>query len=199
MARKPAAKTPARRAGDLTPKQQRFVAEYLVDLNATQAAIRAGYSAKTAHVIGPENLGKPEVAAAVQEGMAKRSMRTMVTADRVLEEAARLAFADIRGFYRDDGTIKPASEWTADQAAALASVETVEKAGGDVLIRKIKLWDKRATLETLFRHLGLLKDRVEHSVAGGVLVVPAPVDPTAWAAAAAAQQARLVAPDDAAD
>ena len=68
----------------LTPKQERFVAEYLIDLNATQAAIRAGYSEKTAQMIGSENLAKPMVAAAVAAAVAKRSERTEITQDYVL-------------------------------------------------------------------------------------------------------------------
>jgi phage terminase small subunit len=68
----------------VTPKQEAFVAEYLKDLNATQAAIRAGYSGKTAYSIGEENLKKPEIAAAVQEAMDKRAERTEITQDYVL-------------------------------------------------------------------------------------------------------------------
>ena len=68
----------------LTPKQERFVAEYLIDLNATQAAVRAGYSEKTAQMIGSENLAKPMVAAAVAAAVAKRSERTNITQDYVL-------------------------------------------------------------------------------------------------------------------
>jgi phage terminase small subunit len=69
--------------GDLTAKQQRFVEEYLIDLNATQAAIRAGYSEKTAYSIGNENLSKPEIAKAIETAQQERSQRTEITADRV--------------------------------------------------------------------------------------------------------------------
>lgn len=69
----------------MTPKQKAFVREYLVDLNATQAAIRAGYSKRTAHVIGHENLKKPEIAAAIEVAMDQRTKRTEITADYVLE------------------------------------------------------------------------------------------------------------------
>jgi len=78
----------------LTPKQSLFVKEYLVDLNATQAAIRAGYSEKTAGVIGLENLGKPLIADAIEEAMKERGRRTEITADRVLKEIERLALFD---------------------------------------------------------------------------------------------------------
>lgn len=77
----------------LTEKQKRFVAEYLVDLNATQAAIRAGYSEKTAEVIGYENLRKPQIAAAVDKAIKEREGRTEITQDKVLKELGKVAFA----------------------------------------------------------------------------------------------------------
>lgn len=80
----------------LTPKQQRFIDEYLVDLNASQAAIRAGYSARRADAIGYENLRKPEIAAAIRDAQAARSERTGITADRVLAELWSIATADYR-------------------------------------------------------------------------------------------------------
>lgn len=83
-------------ASDLTAKQAQFVAEYLIDLNATQAAIRAGYSAKTAYSQGQRLLTNVEVAASVAAAMAKRAERTEITADRVLQELAKIGFSDIR-------------------------------------------------------------------------------------------------------
>ena len=77
----------------LTAKQQRFVEEYLVDLNATQAAIRAGYSPETARSIGSENLSKPDIADAIAEGRAKLSEKCEVTAERVIRELALIGFA----------------------------------------------------------------------------------------------------------
>ena len=77
----------------LTNKQQRFVDEYLLDLNAAAAAVRAGYGAKNADVVGSQNLAKPNVAAAIRERMADRRQRTEITQDRVLEELAHIAFA----------------------------------------------------------------------------------------------------------
>lgn len=73
-------------SGALTPKQARFVAEYLIDLNATQAAIRAGYSAKTAYSIGNENLSKPEIAAAIAAGQGKVAAKLDITAEKVLRD-----------------------------------------------------------------------------------------------------------------
>ena len=70
---------------NLTPKQQRFVEEYLIDLNATQAAIRAGYSEKTAKEIGSENLTKPNIAKAIQEAQENLSNKTQLTVDMVVQ------------------------------------------------------------------------------------------------------------------
>ena len=78
----------------LTPKQARFCEEYLVDLNATQAAIRAGYSVESAGSIGSENLTKPEIRARIETAMAERSKRTGINADRVLRELGRIAFVN---------------------------------------------------------------------------------------------------------
>ena len=79
----------------MTKKQKRFVEEYLIDLNATQAAIRAGYSPATAKEIGCENLTKPNISEAIAKAMAERSRRTGVNQDRVLQELAKIAFAKI--------------------------------------------------------------------------------------------------------
>jgi phage terminase small subunit len=122
--------------GVLTPKQRRFVDEYLVDLNATQAAIRAGYSARraassrTAHVIGPENLGKPEIAAAVREAIDARAARTLVEADRVLHELSRVAFSDIRTLFDEQGALRNVADLSDDEAAAVAAVGVVEQFEG---------------------------------------------------------------------
>lgn len=154
----------------LTPKQRRFVEEYLIDLNATQAAIRAGYSPKTAHSAGPRLLENVDVARAIDAGIDARSARVLVEADRVLKELGRIAFLDPRGFFNEKGALKQPHELTEEQAAALASIETAEVFDGRgserVLVgyaRKLKFWDKIGALELAMRHLGLLKERVEHS------------------------------------
>ncbi len=84
----------------LTPKQARFVQEYPIDLNAAQAAIRAGYNARTARVIGHENLTKPHIAAAIEKAMAERAERTEVTADLVVGELRKIAFANIADYMK---------------------------------------------------------------------------------------------------
>lgn len=90
----------------LTEKQQRFVDEYLIDLNATQAAIRAGYSAKTADVQGSRMLGNVKVQQAISEAMAERSKRTGVNQDRVVLELAKIAFVKMTDIVDNQGRIK---------------------------------------------------------------------------------------------
>lgn len=111
----------------LTLKQQLFVAEYLIDLNATQAAIRAGYSPKTAQEQSSRLLSKAMVAQAVAEGARIRCEKAELTAVRVLEEIRRIAFFDVRTLFDERGNLKPVTEWTAEQAACVASVEVIRR------------------------------------------------------------------------
>lgn len=152
----------------LNPKQQRFVAEYLVNLNATQAAIKAGYSAKTAESQGSRLLSNAKVAALVAEGQAKRLDKAELTAVRVLEELRRLAFSDLRRLFDEQGNLRQIHELSAEDAACLASIEVVRENAqpGDGHmdnIHKIKVYDKTKALDMLAKHFGLLVERVEHS------------------------------------
>lgn len=144
----------------LTSKQQAFVNEYLVDLNATQAAMRAGYSKRTAQWQGPQLLRKTHVAAAISEAKARRAARVEITQDRVLEEIARLALFDIRKLVNDDGTPRPLQELDDDTAAAIGGIDiarvgNAEVGVGEVL--KFKLIDKARALEMLGKHLGIFE------------------------------------------
>jgi len=163
-------------ADNLTAKQARFVAEYLVDLNATAAARRAGYSARNADKIGPELLGKTRIKDAIERAQEDRAKRTAVTSDRVVAELAKLAFANLGDFMKPGADGDPYVDFSAltrDQSAALAEV-TVEDfkdgrgdSGRDVRRIKFKLADKRAALVDLGRHLGLFVERHEHSGPAG--------------------------------
>lgn len=145
----------------MTKKQKRFVEEYLIDLNATQAAIRAGYSPDTAKEIGCENLTKPNISAEVSKAMAERSKRTGVNADRVVMELAKIAFVNADDVINSkDATLK--EDVSRDDTAAIQSVK-VKKFGDDGLEREIKMADKIKALELLGRHLGMFKDKVEVS------------------------------------
>lgn len=157
----------------MTPKQERFVAEYLIDLNATQAAIRAGYSSKTAASIGEELLRKPEIGQAVEAGRAKLMAKTNITAERVLQEMGRLAFSDVRNLFNADGSLKPLHTLTPEDSACIAGLEVIIKnaeAGDGHMdkVHKIKVWDKSKNLENLAKHLGLFVAKVEHS--GGITI-----------------------------
>ncbi|WP_019646187.1 terminase small subunit [Novispirillum itersonii] len=154
----------------MSAKARRFVDEYMIDLNATQAAIRAGYSARSAKTQGSHLMTRPEVQAAVAAAQAGRSRRTEITADRVVEELARVAFFDLRRVFRPDGALIPVADLPEDVAAALAAVDlaTVGKGEGAVEhIAKIKTADKLRALENLARHLGMFRERVEVSGPGG--------------------------------
>ena len=137
----------------LTDKQKRFVEEYLVDLNATQAAVRAGYSEKTAGQIGEQNLKKLEVQAALQEAMADRSARTEITQDMVLRELAAIGFSNAVDYVQIDqnGMVKltPTGSLTQEQQRVIAGIKD-GKYGVE-----LKLYDKLSALELLGRHLGL--------------------------------------------
>ncbi len=148
----------------MTPKRERFVDEYLVDLNATQAAIRAGYSAKTACSIGEEILRFPEVQARLTKRMQERAERTEITQDRVLKELGRLAFLDIRKAFDAAGNLKPVHELDDETAAAIAGLEVSEITAGEVTIgnlKKIKLSDKKGALELIGRHLRMWNDKLD--------------------------------------
>lgn len=150
----------------LNPKQSLFCKEYIVDLNATQAAIRAGYSEKTAGQIGDENLKKPKIAEEIERLKAERVERVEVNADEVLRELVRISQSDIRKVFAEDGSLKPMSEWPDAIAACVASVEVDEifdyegsgKNRTKVLVgytKKVKFWDKNKSLEMLGRHMKL--------------------------------------------
>lgn len=151
----------------MNDKQRRFVAEYLVDLNATEAAKRAGYSAKTAHSQGSRLLEDAEIRQAVADGKARQLASADLTAARVLEEIRRLSFSDLRGMFDAQGNLRPIHTLTAEQAACIGSLEVVKKnitAGdGEVdTVIKIKTWDKTRSLEMLAKHFGLLVEKVKH-------------------------------------
>ena len=151
-------------AKKLTPKQQRFVDEYLVDLNATQAAIRAGYSKKTAYRIGASLTQKSSVSIAIQKALARREKRTEITSDMVVRELARIAFSDTRKLFNEDGSMKLPHEMDDDTAAALAGVDTFEESDKGAIIgytRKVKRWDKTRALELLGKHLGMFTDKLK--------------------------------------
>lgn len=147
----------------LSAKQERFVEEYLVDLNATQAAIRAGYSQRTANEQGARLLANVSIAAAIAEAKQARSERTQVTADRVLLELARIGFSDVMQHYEVDegGRLVLTADAPDGASAAVASIKrktrTFTKDDETEVTHEIeyKVWDKNTALANIGKHLGM--------------------------------------------
>lgn len=159
----------------LSPKQEAFCREYLVDLNGTQAAIRAGYSPKGAHVQAAQLLSNPKVSEYLQTLKAERSERTQIDADWVLRRLADDASADISELYDETGQLKPVKDWPKPfRTGLVAGVDTVQERDGQdsegrpeyVTVRKIKLADRAKYLEMIGRHIGVgaFKDKLEVEV-----------------------------------
>ena len=148
----------------LTDKQQRFVDEYLIDLNATQAAIRAGYSAKTADQQGSRMLANVKVKQAVAENQAQRSKRTGVNQDRVVLELAKVAFAKITDIVDSNGRIK--EDASPDDLACIESIKYKESdtTNGGSVEREVKIASKLKALELLGKHLGMWSDKFNVTV-----------------------------------
>lgn len=154
----------------MTKKQKLFVEEYLIDLNATQAAIRAGYSPDSAQQMGSENLSKPVIKNAIDRAIAERSRRTGINQDRVLLELAKVAFLNpIDVINMDGATIR--GEANRDDTACIASVKvkTIPTDDGAITEREVKTYDKLKALELLGKHLGMFTDKLK--VDGGIPVV----------------------------
>lgn len=149
----------------MTQKQKKFIEEYLIDLNATQAAIRAGYSPDSAKEIGCENLTKPNIRACIDKEMAERSKRTGVNADRVVMELAKLAFVNAADVINtEDATLR--EDALVEDTAAIQSVKVkvIPTQNGEGIEREIKMADKIKALELLGKHLGMFKDKVDVSI-----------------------------------
>lgn len=156
----------------MTPKQEAFVREYLIDLNATQAAIRAGYSEATARQIGDENLSKPDIATAIKEALDARAARAQINADYVLNRLVEIDNMDVLDIIDDAMNLKPVHQWPKVWRQYLSGFDVAEmfEGRGDDremtgILKKIKWPDKVKNLELLGKHVGVqaFKDRVEHS------------------------------------
>lgn len=141
----------------LTAKQQRFVEEYILDLNATQAAIRAGYSERTAGRTGHENLKKPEIEAAIQDRMHERSEKTGVDAQYVLNRLHEIDQLDIADLLDDTGKVKPVKQWPKAWRTSISGLDIHELVMGDIetIVRKVKWPDKLRNLELIGKHVNV--------------------------------------------
>ena len=161
----------------LTARQARFVEEYLVDLNASQAAIRAGYSHRTADQQGYQLLQRPDVSAEISQAQASRSQRTQVTTDTVLQHLDEARTADLSDLYDDDGNLKPIKDWPLiwrqGLVAGVEVEELFEGRGEDRehigRLRKVKLADRIKVIELVGKHVGVqaFRDRLEHTGPNG--------------------------------
>ena len=150
---------------NLTPKQQRFVEEYLIDLNATQAAIRAGYSEKTARSIGQRLLTNVDIQKAIEGAQSKRAEQTQIDAAYVLKRLVEIDQMDVLDIMDDQMKIRPVNEWPKVWRQYVVNLENLELSDGEGCFKKIKWPDKVKNLELLGRHVsvGAFKDKVEHS------------------------------------
>lgn len=158
----------------MTPRQRRFISEYLIDHNASGAAVRSGFKGKRPDQAGYEWLRIPEIAQAIKDAETKLLASNELSASRILEEMRRVALSDIRGFFDDRGNLKPISALDAEQGACLASIEVLQRnlttGDGKVdTLHKIKTWDKIRALEMLGKHFALLTEKVD--LRGGLEVV----------------------------
>lgn len=154
----------------LTEKQRIFCEEYLIDLNATQAAIRAGYKAnkkQTFEVIGHQLLKKTSVSKKIEEAMAERSKRTGISQDRVIYELAKIAFLNPEKLINtEDASIRP--DASPEDLACIQSVKIETRDGntGTSIKREVRLCDKMRALEMLGRHLGMFVEKLSVSADG---------------------------------
>jgi len=160
----------------LNPKQARFVQEYLIDLNATQAAIRAGYSKKTAEQLGHQLLQKTSVSEAVVKAQARLSDKNGDLVQKIVDELKIIAFSDIANHTRidpDTGAIcaKGFDEMPPGASRALQSIDENRAIKEDADGNKVtvydkvnfRMWDKLKAIDLLGKHLGMFKERIEHS------------------------------------
>lgn len=158
----------------LTPKQQRFKDEYLVDLNATKAAIRAGYSISTAAQQGARLLKNVNVLKAIAEAKAARSERTKIDADWVLRTLAEEKQADLSDLFDDQGRVRPVKDWpVVFRRGVVVGIESFEEYAGRGderepvgMVRKIKLSDRTRHMELIGRHVDVQAFRDAHALTG---------------------------------
>lgn len=147
----------------LTPKQEMFCYEYLIDFNATQASIRAGYSAASASVIGSRNLANVAIGQRLQELMEERKARVEATSDYVLQRLLEIDRLDLADIVDDEGNVLPIKDWSEEWRKSVAAIDISEVKTANALVKKIKMPDKLKNLELLGKHIGVsaFKERTE--------------------------------------
>ena len=158
----------------LTDKQDMFCREYLIDLNATQAAIRAGYSAKTANRTASENLSKPDIQSRIAELKSQRNDLVGINATYVLNRLVEIDQMDVLDILTSTGELKPVSQWPKVWRTTLSGLDVVEmSAEGNTaaLLKKIKWPDKVKNLELIGKHIDVnaFKETVDHKSSDGTM------------------------------
>ncbi|MBN1999030.1 terminase small subunit [candidate division KSB1 bacterium] len=165
----------------MTVKQKKFIDEYLACNNATQAAIRAGYSLKSARQIGTENLSKPSIRQIIDRHQLDMASEAGVTAERIVLETKRIAFADPRELFKKSGyvLVDDPSKLPDDIAAAISGIDIITNKDGDTTY-KIRFWNKNQALELLAKYLGMLTGKGENvTEETGVIMMPEKKEPGA--------------------
>lgn len=157
----------------LTEKQKIFVAEYIKTKNAKQSAIKAGYSERSADKLGSQLLDKPRVVNAIRQAMDRTQKKIYIAAENVLIELGKIAFADPRKCFNENGDLLPPKEWPDEIASAISEIvveEIKEPYTGDVLghVKKIKFWNKNQALDSLGKHFKLFSDKIEIDIGPGL-------------------------------
>lgn len=182
----------------LTPKQERFIEAYTSSLNASASARAAGYAARRSDVAGSRLLANPAIKRVLAARKARQVERADVSAERVLLELKRLAYANPAMLFDSEGHLKAPHTWTAEEAACVAGFDVVKSASrGDGLvdlILRIRFWDKTKSLEMLARHLNLLVERIEHR--GEITIQWLPADATSQSEVPAVEVKRLIGQSD---
>ncbi|CUW11677.1 Terminase small subunit [Serratia grimesii] len=158
----------------LTDKQEMFCREYLIDLNATQAAIRAGYSVKTANRTASENLSKPDIQLRISELKVQRNDLVGINATYVLNRLVQIDQMDVLDILNSSGELKPVSEWPKvwrTTISGLDVIEMVSEGNSSALSKKIKWPDKVKNLELLGKHIEVnaFKETVDHKSSDGTM------------------------------
>ena len=188
----PKVEEPASAYERLSIEHQRFVDEYLIDFNATRAYLRCPAYAKSTYDAAKANahrlLTNDYIRAAVGERQEATRKRLELTKDNILRKLSRMALVEYRDLFRADGSLKHPHEMDADTAAAIQSIEVFEEFEGRgaerTLIghtKKVKLADQKGSVELAMKHLGLIKEKVEHDVTGGLAALIQKISGTASA------------------
>ncbi|HEY2455211.1 MAG TPA: terminase small subunit [Scandinavium sp.] len=183
----------------LTDKQEMFCREYLIDLNATQAAIRAGYSEKTARALGCENLTKPDIQNRISELKAERNEAVSINAEYVLQRLVDIDQMDVLDILTGTGELKPIADWPKTWRTTLSGLEVMEMASEGnttALLKKIKWPDKVKNLELLGKHISVqaFKEQIEQKVTAthNIMPVPSCTNADDWEKAAQQQQSEVL-------